>query len=409
MNQPTVTKEGKWLTMPGMASVHSHAFQRAMRGLTQRKRQQAGSFWSWRGVMYRLAEKIDPDTLYAIARLAYLELAMSGVTLVGEFHYLHHQSDGTPYAEPTALADACIRAARDVGIRICLIRAAYMRGGFEQPLLPAQRRFRDLSTDHVIQDIETLQARYKDDPLVSLGVAAHSVRAVRLPQIRELASWAQARQLPFHMHVCEQRRELEECRAEHGVTPVQLLADHGILGERFVAVHATHLDSAEINHLGQFGCFVTLCRTTERDLGDGLPPTAALVKAGTKLTVGVDSHCGADAFEELRAIELDARSQHEARAVVGDADLLLQAGTQNGYAACGVAPQWHNDTVQLDAHDLALVGLPATHLVDGTVFAATPRAVCHVTVNGRQVVENGRHADEQAIKTAYEKCVAALQ
>ena len=408
MITPQITTNRTHITMPGLATVHSHAFQRAMRGLTQRKSLQAGSFWSWRGVMYRLAERIDPDTLYVIARLAYLELAMSGVTLVGEFHYVHHQPDGTPYANRTELADAVIRAATDVGIRICLIRTAYMRGGFKQVMTPAQRRFSDPSVDLILQDVETLQSRYADNPLVSVALAAHSIRAVPIGANRELAAWADERKLPFHMHVCEQRRELEECKAEHGMTPIHLLADHGILSERFVGVHATHLNSAEIQHLGSHNCFVNLCRTTERDLGDGLPPTLELVKAGAKLCVGVDSHCCENAFEEIRAIELDARSQHEARTLVGNADFLLDAGTRLGYAACGLESVWQQDEVQLDANDLSLIGLPDSHLADGVIFNATPRAVQTVRVNQQTIIEDGRHPDMEAITIAYRQTVRQL-
>lgn len=408
MTHPKITSSGTHLTLPGLATAHSHAFQRAMRGLTQRKSERAGSFWSWRGVMYRLAERLDPDSMYAIARLAYLELAMSGVTLVGEFHYVHHQPDGTPYDNRTELADAVIRAATDVGIRICLIRTAYMRGGFGQEMTAAQQRFSDPSVDLVLQDVETLQSRYADNPLVSVALAAHSIRAIPIEANRELAAWASARQMPFHMHVCEQRRELEECVAEHGVTPIQLLADNGILSERFVGVHATHLGSAEIQHLGNHNCFVNLCRTTERDLGDGLPPTVELVNAGVKLCVGVDSHCGENAFEEIRAIELDARSQHEARTVVGNADFLLDAGTRLGYAACGLESRWQQDHVLLDAHDLSLIGLPDTHLVDGVIFNATPRAVREVSVNGQKIVSDSQHVDAQEISHDYVAVVNRL-
>ena len=408
MKNPTVTIDGAHLTMPGMATVHSHAFQRAMRGLTQRKSLQAGSFWSWRGLMYQLVERMTPESMYAVARLAYLELALSGVTMVGEFHYLHHDTDGTPYANRTELADAVIRAAEDVGIRICLIRTAYMRGGYEQALTPAQQRFSDPTVDAVLQDVETLQSRYAKNPLVTVALAAHSIRAVPIAENRELADWAAARNLPFHMHVCEQRRELEECIAEHGVTPIQLLHDNGILSDRFVGVHATHLDSAEITQLGQANAFVNLCRTTERDLGDGLPATSELVAAGARLCVGVDSHCCENAFEEVRAIELDERSRHEARTVVGNADMLLDAATRQGYAACGLENKWQQDKVLLNANDLALIGLPEQYLVDGVVFNATPRAVREVHVNGNAIVQEGQHPHAQEIKTAYLQALQSL-
>ncbi|MEM9777436.1 MAG: formimidoylglutamate deiminase, partial [Chloroflexota bacterium] len=324
------------ITIPGLASVHSHAFQRAMRGRTQRMAQQAGSFWSWRGLMYQLVEKLDPDSMYAIAKLAYTEMALSGVTLVGEFHYVHHQNGGVPYANRTELADAVIRAATDVGIRICLIRTGYMRGGYQQEASAGQLRFIDPDTDLILQDVEKLRADYADNPLVNVGVAAHSVRAMPIEAIKELASYADEHKLPFHMHVCEQRRELDECLAEHSVTPIQLLANHGIINERFVGVHCTHLSQNEIKLLGEAKAFVNLCRTTERDLGDGLPQVTDLVAAGARLCVGIDSHCCENAFEEIRAIENDERSRLEARTVVGEANFLLDVGTRQGYAAVGL-------------------------------------------------------------------------
>lgn len=408
MKKPQAIRKGYNILIPGLATVHSHAFQRAMRGLTQQQTQQAGSFWSWRGLMYQLAGQLDPDDIYAIARLAYLELMMSGVTLVGEFHYVHHQPDGTPYANRTAMADAVVEAARSVGMRICLIRTAYLRGGYEQALTAVQQRFSDASIDLVLQDVETLQSQYVDEPLVSVALAAHSVRAVPISDIQMLSEWAAERQLPFHMHVSEQRRELAECEAEYGMTPVRLLAEHGVLNERFTAVHATHLTKQEVTLLGQHRCFVNLCRTTERDLGDGLPETAALVQAGARLCVGVDSHCGENAFEELRAVELDARTQHEARTVVGDGAFLLDAGTRQGFAACGMGDLWQQDQVLLDGKDLALVGLPDERLVDGVVFNGTPRAVKEVWVDGEQVIVDGRHPQEKAIIEQYLKVVSRL-
>jgi len=209
--QPCVQYADSHWVMPGMATAHSHAFQRVLRGRTQRRSMQAASFWGWRDLMYTLAAQVDPDDMYAIARFAYTELAMSGVTAVGEFHYVHHDLDGTPYTHRTELADAVIRAAKDTGIRICLIRTAYMRGGHKKPLDTAQKRFADSDVDLILQDLDTLQAQYKADPMVTVAVAAHSIRAVPLPQIRMLAAYADQHRLPFHMHVCEQRRELEEC------------------------------------------------------------------------------------------------------------------------------------------------------------------------------------------------------
>ena len=310
--------DGHWV-MPGLATAHSHAFQRALRGRTQRRATRAGTFLGWRDEMYRLVERLRPDELYAIARFAYTELAMSGVTAVGEFHYVHHGPGGRPYAERTELADAVIRAARDAGIRICLIRTAYLRAGYDQAPVPAQERFIDPSIDEVLNDLDALRSRNEGDPHVAVAAAAHSVRAVPLPQVQTLAGYAERHGMAFHMHVSEQRSELEECRAEYGTTPVALLSAEGILSSRFVAVHATHLDEAEVAALGETRSLVCICRTTERDLGDGLPPVSDLLRTGVRLCVGVDSHASENAFEEIRAVELDERSRLEKRHAAAEA------------------------------------------------------------------------------------------
>ena len=358
--------------------------------------------------MYELAERVDPDDMWAIARLAYAELAMSGVTAVGEFHYLHHQPGGQPYTNRTEMAEACIRAALDVGIRICLIRTAYLRAGFQQTLDPAQMRFVDAEVETALLDIDRLQTEYADHPLVTVGVAAHSVRAVPLAEIQALAAYATARQLPFHMHVCEQRQELHESVAEYGVTPVRLLAENNLLNERFVGVHATHLTPDEIEALGEARAMVCLCRTTEQDLGDGLPQTADLVNAGVQLCVGVDSHAEGNAFVELRAVEWDERSRLEARHTVADGAALLAMGTRAGYAACGMAHAWSDDQVLLHRDDPALVGLDSDNVVDGVLFGAHPRCVDAVMVAGKRIVENGRLPHLPQIINEYQKTLHKL-
>jgi len=276
--------DGDALSLPGLATAHSHAFQRALRGRTHRPlapSRGGASFWSWRGLMYELAAKLDPDTIYALSRYAYVELAMSGVTAVGEFHYVHHQPDGEPYDDRTALADAVVRAAIDAGLRVCLLRVLYQRPGLGRALEPTQRRFSDADVDDALRDVETLRARWAAEPRVRVGVAPHSVRAVPLEGVRAGAAFAEEHSLPFHMHVSEQRREVRECLAEHGRRPVQLLADEGVLTDRFVGVHATHLDAREIAALGASRAFACVCRTTERDLGDGLPSlTPMLASSG---------------------------------------------------------------------------------------------------------------------------------
>lgn len=394
--------------MPGLATAHSHAFQRALRGRTQRRSDAANSFWSWRGLMYKLVEQLDPDSMYHLARLAYAELAMSGVTAVGEFHYVQHDVAGRPYANRTELAEAVIRAAKDVGLRICLIRTAYLRGGYQQELEPAQARFADPTVEAVLQDVDRLRAMFCDDPLVTIGLAAHSIRAVPIPEVVALADYAQQHGLPFHMHVAEQRREIEECQQEYGLRPVELLAEHAVLNDRFVAIHGTHLTASEIRALGEAGAFVCLCRTTERDLGDGLPHSAELHQAGVKLCVGVDSHASSDGFEEVRAVELDDRSRTERRQVVAEAADLLRMGTLHGYQAIGLAEAWADDHVYLRADDPSLVGLGEEWLTDGVIFGATPRAVDKVIVDGTTIVAQGRHVDYEAIRTAYERALLEL-
>lgn len=406
---PAVRREGAHLVMPGMATVHSHAFQRALRGRTQRRSTEAGSFWSWRGLMFALADRLTPDDLLEIARFAYIELALSGVTAVGEFHYLHHDRGGKPYADRLELAEVMIQAAREAGLRITLIRAAYLRAGHNQTVVTGQDRFCDRSADEAIADIEALRRRHAGDPLVQIAVAAHSIRAVPLPELATLASYASAAGLPFHIHLAEQRRELQECQEEYGRTPVALLAEHGLLDKRLVAIHATHLTTDEIQALGAARSFVGICRTTERDLGDGFPETGALLQAGARLCVGVDSHAGPDAFEEIRAVELDGRAAAERRHAVADAPQLLEAATRAGYEAIGMGDAWADDDVWLDGDDPALADAEDGLLADAVIFAATPRAVRRVTVAGRTIVEGGQHPGYADALTRFRRTMDRLR
>ncbi len=407
---PQITRTEKHIILPGFATAHSHAFQRALRGRTQRRDTEAGSFWSWRGLMYTLVEKLDPDDVFNISRLAFAELAMSGVTAVGEFHYIHHGPQGNPYEDRTALAESVIQAAREVGVRISLIRTAYLRAGFEQTMTPAQHRFADPTIERVLDDVETLTRRYADDPLVEFAVAAHSIRAVPKDEVVELAVYADTKNLLLHMHVAEQRREIEECMAEYQLRPVELLSDIGVLNERFVAIHATHLAPNEVRLLGQNRAFVCLCRTTERDLGDGLAETAALMESGTQFCVGVDSHATSDAFEEIRAVELDDRSRTEARTVAAEAPRLLRVATEAGYQAIGFADEiWPSDQIYLRADDPSIIGMSDNLLADAVVFGGTPRAVDEVVVNGQKIVENGWHVAYDEIRQGYEATLRKLE
>ncbi|MAC27639.1 MAG: formimidoylglutamate deiminase [Sandaracinus sp.] len=405
-------RDGDVIRLPGLATAHSHAFQRGLRGRTQRlPAGAAGSFWSWRGLMYRFAERLDPESMYALARFAYAELARHGVTAVGEFHYVHHQPDGTPYGERTTMADAVIRAARDAGLRVTLLRVLYHRAGAGRAPEGAQRRFSDARLEDALADVEALARRWAEEPAVRVGLAPHSVRAVPAEWLEEAARFAAERALPLHAHVAEQRREIRECLAEHGRRPVELLAERGVLGPAFVAVHATHLRPHEVRLLGAARSFACVCRTTERDLGDGAPPLGPLLDAGARLCVGVDSHALGDPFEELRAVELDERVRTEARTVACDGAGLLAAGSAEGYAAIGFEGAEGADRVELDAADPSLAGLggaDAATWADGVIFGASGRAVRRVEVAGEAIVEGGVPRGGSAARRAFEAAVAAI-
>ena len=388
---PMATHQGRRIALPGLATAHSHAFQRLLRGRTHATPEQPGSFWSWRGLMYQLAEQINPEQIFAISRFAFTELALAGYTAVGEFHYVHHGPEGTPYEDRIAMSDAVVRAAREAGLRITLLRVLYQRGGYDQAPEGAQRRYCDDKIEDAFEDIEALRERFAGDSYVKVGLAAHSVRAVSAEWIKQAAEFTREHKMPFHMHVSEQPREIDECLAEHQRRPVELLDELGALSDRFVAVHATHLEEHEIQKLGAARSFACLCRTTERDLGDGLPQAAALRAAGVRLCTGVDSHAIADAFEEARAIELDERTRTLGRQVVGDGSYLLDVASRLGYQAIGFDEEWENDEVALEPHDPSIIGVSENSLEDAIIFGGSPRAVRDVSVGPTTVVRAGGH------------------
>lgn len=376
------SKDGRELRLPALATAHSHAFQRAMRGAAQRRA--VGSrddFWTWRGQMYRVAASLTPESIEAVSRVAFRELARAGVRTVGEFHYVHHQPDGTPYDDRTTLADAVVRAAKGEGLRVALLRVAYHRAGPGRNAEPGQRRFCDASVDDVLRDVDTLRARYANDPDVRVGLAPHSVRAVPPAWLAPLRAYADRHALPFHMHVAEQMREVDECVAETGLRPIELLADHGVLSPRFVAVHATHLAPHEAKLLGAARGFACVCATTERDLGDGLPDIGALRAAGARLCTGIDSHVITDPIEELRALETHERLRTRARVTfqpehVSPAEQLWREGSLEGAAACGFDDAGGRVVVRRDHPTLGLVDDDG--LLDAIVFSAGANIVDRV-------------------------------
>src|SRR5690606_33975021 len=317
------------LTLPGFANAHSHAFHRALRGRTH---EGLVTFWTWRDRMYEVAARLDPDTYLALATAAYAEMALAGVTCVGEFHYLHHGPDGTPYGDPNAMGAAVVEAAAQAGVRLTLLDTCYLTAGMDgAPLAGAQRRFGDGDTAGWVDRVDRL---VPEPDRWRVGAAVHSVRAVPAEQIPTVAAWAAEKRAPLHLHLSEQRAENEACLAVHRRTPTELLADLGVLGARTTAVHATHVSDLDRTLLGDTGTGVCLCPTTERDLGDGIGPARALVDAGARLCLGTDSHAVVDMFEEARGVELHVRLRDERRGHFRAAE-LLQAATSAGHRALG--------------------------------------------------------------------------
>jgi formiminoglutamate deiminase len=301
------------------ANCHSHVFHRALRG-----RSGGDDFWSWRDGMYALAGVLDPDLLHQLARATYAEMRLAGIDAVGEFHYLHHQQDGTPYDEPNVMGDVLIDAARGVGLRICLLDTCYTRGGLD--------RFRDVDADAWATRVAELEARHADADDEVIGAAIHSVRGVPPEQ---LATVVEAMpHSPLHVHVSEQPAENEQCIAETGMTPVALLAEAGVWAERTTAVHATHLTSEDVAALGVAQSFVCFCPTTEAELADGVGPSVALREAGARLTLGSDSNTVIDMFAEARAVEMHERLTSGRRGA-WTADQLWDAATTTGLASLG--------------------------------------------------------------------------
>ncbi|MFF3653727.1 formimidoylglutamate deiminase [Streptomyces olivochromogenes] len=395
------------LTLPGLANAHSHAFHRALRGTVQVG---SGTFWTWREIMYSFADRLTPDTYHALARTVYAEMALAGVTAVGEFHYVHHTPGGTPYADPNAMGEALIAAAGEAGIRITLLDTAYVSAGFGQPPNRHQLRFSDGSAEAWAERSSLL----KDHDHARIGAAIHSVRAVPAGQLATVARWAEERRAPLHVHLSEQTAENDACLAAHGCTPTRLLADHGVLGPRTTGVHNTHLTDEDIALLGDSRTGTCMCPTTERDLADGIGPAVALQRAGSPLSLGSDSHAVIDLLEEARAMELNERLRTRTRGH-WTAAALLRAASADGHAALG----WQDAGI-LEAGALAdftTIALDSVRTAgpvprlgaETAVFAATAADVRHTVVGGRHVVRDGAHALVPDVPQALAQAVEALR
>ncbi|MBT9583284.1 formimidoylglutamate deiminase [bacterium] len=390
--QPGARRLSRQVVMPGLVNSHSHAFQRVIRGRTEFRHPDRPNddFWSWRELMYRAAMSLHPDQLEVVARLLYLEMVEAGITTVGEFHYQHHQPDGTPYADPDELALRLVEAARWAGVNLVLLRCAYHRSGFRVPANPLQVRFLDRSVDESLQAVERLRGRG-----LSVGVAPHSVRAVPPEWLGRLAEYARQHHLPLHMHVSEQPKEIEQCLVETGLRPVQLLHREGLLGGDFTAVHAIHLEADEIRALAT--STVCSCPTTERNLGDGIVPALQLRRAGVSFTLGSDSQCQVDPFEDARQLDYHLRLVRQQRAVLDEPpgkleDWLLTCLTQSGARSlkqpCGsLQPGLRADLVAIDLDHPGL----ACEAPQGLLWCAPREAVSQVWCRGVPQLEDRHH------------------
>ncbi len=398
--------------LPGMANAHSHAFHRALRGRTHSG---GGDFWQWREAMYRVAGLLDPELYFELARAVFAEMLASGYTAVGEFHYLHHQSDGTPYPHRHAMELALARAARAVGIRLVLLDTLYLSGGIRRPLAPEQRAFGDGSATAWLERWQTLRTRVADDPEVEvgLGAALHSVRAVPPEALREALAGLPPT-VPVHIHLSEQPQENADCLAAYGATPTGLLASLGGLSRRLSVVHATHLSDADVALLGTSAVTVVMCPTTEADLGDGIGPALRLHRAGARIALGSDQNAVVDPFLEMRGLEAGERLASGKRGRFTPAELLA-AATDNGYYCLGLGahrlrPGELCDLVEVATDTVRTLGSAPAQLP----LTATSADVRRVIVHGRVVADSGRlvardgtagHRPEELLRAA----LAALE
>ncbi|MGI9069517.1 MAG: formimidoylglutamate deiminase [Pyrinomonadaceae bacterium] len=448
----TITLKDRAL-LPGLINAHSHAFQRVIRGRTEyRTTNSKDSFWTWREMMYSAASRLTPEEVYDASRMAFLEMALTGITAVGEFHYLHHGPDGTLYDDANLLAKQVVRAAQDVGLRIALLRVAYARSGYETESNPQQVRFIEKDPEVYLKNVDQLiadldrssgpkqgsevgqpgygRARESarsptNDALPDgratatawVGVAPHSVRAVPLDYLRHVVQFAEERRLPVHMHVAEQQAEVSACIKEYGRSPVALLATEGLLSERFTGVHVIHVTAKAIGMLAAARSTICACPTTERNLGDGIVPTDSFFKEGLRVALGTDSHVEIDLLEDARELEYHLRLQKMERAVLTSpednglsaiAARLFTSATVSGAESINapggmLEPGRPADFFTVDLNDPSIAGASAEDLLSTIVFSLSKTAVKDVVVGGKRIVEDGRHQQQEEIVERFRK------
>ena len=404
------------LTLPGFANAHSHAFHRALRATTQAGR---GTFWTWRERMYEAAARLDPDSYLQLARAVYAEMALAGVSCVGEFHYLHHRPSGRPYADPNAMGRALIQAAAEAGLRLTLLDTCYLTGGLDRsgvlPLAGPQVRFSDGDASRWAERVDALGLDQHGmiSPHTRVGAAIHSVRAVPPEHMHPVVAWTRRRGAPLHVHMSEQLGENDACQAVYGVSPARLLYDEDVLGPRTTVVHATHVSAADTELLGGAQVFVCLCHTTERDLGDGLAPSHPLAAAGCTLTLGSDSHAVVDMLEEARGVEYAERLARRSRGHFTAEDLLL-AATCDGHASLGwpdageITPGAWADLVTISLDTVRTAGADDSLALETAVFGASAADVRDVVISGQDVVRDGIHLLVPDVPAELSRSIRAL-
>lgn len=400
--------------LPGFVNAHSHSFQRLIRGKSESRIVSGKDFWSWRGTMYHAASRLDPQEVYDVARMTFLEMVLSGTTTVGEFHYLHNAPDGRPYDDPNILSKQVIAAAQSVGIRIVLLRTAYLRSGYELPRDPGQTRFFE-STDSFLKNMSALANDYpRDSSEVRFGVAPHSIRAVPLGDLKKITEWGRENKLPLHMHVAEQVAENTACLREYGHTPVALLGREQLLGPDFTAVHAIHINENEIAMLADSNATICSCPTTERNLGDGIFAADRALAAGIRVALGSDSQAQIDPLEDARELDYHLRLERQERAILDQisektlAARLFECATVQGASALAIpggqlTPSAFADFFTVDLNDVSIAGHSAEDLLPILVFSLNRSAIRDVVVNGRLIVRDQKHSLEDEIVSRYKE------
>ena len=407
--------------IPGMANVHSHAFQRAMAGLSEHLGSPEDSFWTWRETMYGFQKQLNPEQAQIIATQTYMEMLKHGYTAVAEFHYLHNAPDGKPYPRRTEMGLAHLRGAELAGLAITLLPSLYAYGNFgEEAMLPAQKRFR-ISTETLLSMVKELRDAAGGNPDIRIGVSPHSLRAVSPPMLRDLLAGLDSidADAPIHIHVAEQVKEVNDCLSWSDQRPVEWLLNNMPLDKRWCLVHCTHVTSTEVERLAGSGVIVGLCPTTEGNLGDGIFPFLRYRDKGGLYAVGGDSHLSRNPAEELRWVEYGQRLTLRRRNIAASPEKpsvgtnLWSEAASGGAQALGrkmgrVAPGLRADLVVLDANNVNLVGRSADRIADTLLVCAGTQLVRHVMVGGTWVIRDGRHASEDAISARYREIARKL-